>query len=84
MAEGNQYYLIVRQTFIGHLLEIKNISEDDKLFNFMIEIQKNWVETELYRKKGNDLWSSHVITERLIVYHTTSTGKSNRLRGRPK
>lgn len=63
------------KAFIGHLFEIKNISEDDKLFNFM----------DGYRTGPKYIL---VATKRLINYCTTPVGESNKLKkqvnGKPR
>ncbi|KAK3184736.1 hypothetical protein Dsin_032022 [Dipteronia sinensis] len=50
------------------MLDIQNMSEEDKLFNFMSELQK-WVHAELIRQGVKDIPTVMVIAEGLVNFH---------------
>ena len=57
---------------IGLMLDIKDISKEDKLFYFF-EGLKPWARTELQRQRVQDLATTQIATERLTDYATEST-----------
>lgn len=64
--------------FSSLLLDIHNISEDDKLFNFMSSLQ-NWAQIELCRYKVRDLSSAIIVVDGLLEdkgYNDRKTLKS--------
>ena len=54
------------------ILDIKDMSEVDKLFNFMSGLQ-GWAETELRRQGVQDLPSTMAATDYLFDYRVTSS-----------
>lgn len=52
------------------MLDINDLSKEDKLFNFMARLQP-WAQRELRRKDVNDLTSELVVAERLLDYKAT-------------
>lgn len=53
--------------FCSLMLDISNMSEEDKLFNFMAGLQP-WAQTELRRQDVRDLTSALAVAERLLDY----------------
>ena len=49
------------------MLDIKNMSEEDKLFNFMFGLQ-GWAQTELRKQEVRDLPTAMVATDCLVDY----------------
>ena len=49
------------------MLDIKNMSEEDKLFNFMSRLQ-GWAQTELRRQEVYDLPATMVVAYCLVDY----------------
>ena len=72
--------------FSSLMLDIKNMSNDDKLFNFMSGLQ-GWTQTELQRQGVWDLSNAMVVVDCLMDYKlgggTIPTQKA-RLEGRKK
>ena len=58
--------------FSGLMLDIKDMSEEDKLFYF-IEGLKPWARTELQRQRVQDLATAQTAAEHLTNYATEST-----------
>ncbi|XP_022866547.1 uncharacterized protein LOC111386316 [Olea europaea var. sylvestris] len=59
------------KSFSGHMLNIRDMSEKDKLFTFM-EGLKPWTRTELQRQKVTDLCTAMGAAECLSDYQTES------------
>lgn len=59
------------KSFSGHMLNIRDMSEKDKLFTFM-EGLKPWTRTELQRQKVTDLSTAMGVAECLSDYQTKS------------
>ena len=53
--------------FSGLMLNIKDMSEKDKLFYFL-ERLKPWARTELHKQRGQDLATAQIAAERLTDY----------------
>ena len=58
--------------FSGLMLHIKDMSEEDKLFDFL-EGLKLWARTELQRQRVQDMATAQTATECLTDYTTEST-----------
>ena len=58
--------------FSSLILDIKDMSEVDKLFNFMSELQ-GWAQTELRRQDVQDLPSAMATTDCLVDCKLTSS-----------
>ena len=71
--------------FSSLLLDIKDMSEEDKLFNFMAGLQ-NWAQSELRRLGVKDMSSSITATDGLLDYKlgnpSTSEFKENKSEGK--
>ena len=55
--------------FLGLMLDIKDMSEEDKLFYFL-EGLKPWARTDLQRQRVQDLATAQTTAERLTDYAT--------------
>ena len=53
--------------FSSLMLDIKNMSEEDKLFNFMFGLQ-GWAQTELRRQGVRDLPAAMAVVDCLVDY----------------
>ena len=53
--------------FSSLMLDIKNMSEEDKLFNFMSGLQ-GWAQTELRRQRVRDLPAAMTAADCLVDY----------------
>ena len=53
--------------FSSLLLDIRDMSEEDKIFNFMLSLQ-NWAQLELRRLGVKDLSSTIVAADSLLYY----------------
>ena len=58
--------------FSGLMLNIKDMSEEDKLYYFLKEL-KPWARTKLQRQRVQDLATAQITVERLIDYATKFT-----------
>ena len=58
--------------FSGLMLDIKDMSEEDKLFYFLERLEP-WARTELQRQRVQDLATAQTAAERLTGYATEST-----------
>ena len=58
--------------FSSFVLDIKNLSNDDKIFNFMSGLQ-GWVHTELQRNGVRDLPVAKVVVDYLVDYKMGGT-----------
>ena len=54
------------------MLDIKNMSDEDKLFNFMSRLQ-GWAQTELRRQEVRDLPTVMVAADCLVDYKIGGT-----------
>ena len=69
--------------FSSLMLDIKNMFEEDKLFNFVSGLQ-GWVQTELRRQGVKDLSAAMVVADCLVDYKlsgSTSIGKKQKPEG---
>ena len=71
------------KAFQSLMLNVKNMSEDDKLFNFMAGLQ-SWAQTELRRKGVNNLTSAVAAAEGLGDYKGTSEGSERKQASKDK
>ena len=58
--------------FSSFVLDIKNLSNDDEIFNFMSGLQ-GWVHTELQRNGVRDLPVAKVVVDYLVDYKMGGT-----------
>ncbi|KAL3505960.1 hypothetical protein ACH5RR_031342 [Cinchona calisaya] len=61
--------------FSSLLLDIRGMSEDDKLFNFMAGLQQ-WAQTELQRQGVQNLQQAITAADRLVDFQTIRTNDS--------
>ncbi|KAL0447552.1 UNVERIFIED_CONTAM: hypothetical protein Slati_1883100 [Sesamum latifolium] len=79
------------KSFSALMLDIRDMSEKDKLFTFM-EGLKPWARLELQRQRVTDLWSTMAAAECLTDFtsetqkdrHTTSNPVQNKMAGRSR
>ena len=72
--------------FSSLMLDIKNMSEEDKLFNFVYGLQA-WAQTELRRQGVKDLPATMATADCLVDYKllgTTVTGQKPKTYGSRK
>ena len=62
--------------FSSLMLDIKNMSEEDKLFNFLSGLQP-WAQAELRRRAVQDIPSALAAAEGLVDYKFTSSSNNN-------
>ena len=62
--------------FSSLMLDIKNMSEEDKLFNFLSGLQ-SWAQTELRRRAVQDIPFALTTVEGLVDYKYTSSLGTN-------
>ena len=70
--------------FSSLMLDIKNMSDDDKLFNFMSGLQ-GWAQTELRRQGVRDLPTAMAAADCLVDYklgNTVPTQKAKKQEGK--
>ncbi|KAK2658693.1 hypothetical protein Ddye_005226 [Dipteronia dyeriana] len=67
--------------FSSLILDIQNISEEDKLFNFMSGLQK-WAHVELRRQGVKDISMAMVAGEGLIDFHLGGSASSSADKGK--
>lgn len=60
--------------FSSCLLDIKDMSESDKLFNFLTRLQ-SWAQMELKRKKVQDLHAALIAADAFVDFKINTGGK---------
>ena len=69
--------------FTSLMLDVKNMSEDDKLFNFMSGLQ-GWAQAELRRQNVKDLTAAVAAAEALVDYKAERTESADAEKSKSK
>lgn len=65
------------------MLDIPDMSEEDKLFNFQIGLRQ-WAQIEIRRQGAKDLASAIVMAESLVDFKSPTAHDGEKAKARPK